>query len=232
MGTEQKRARLACLDMAGTVVSDGGVVMQAFRSALAGAGVSGEALENAMEYAGKTMGQAKSDVFSHLLGDTGEVGRAMEAFDASVGEAIDAGLVRGLPGAGEALAQLRSLGVTICLTTGFSAALQEKLVENLCWSKLVDFWLAPGVGLRGRPFPDMVLAAALRARVDDVREVAVAGDTASDLWSGWRAGAGVVAGVLTGNHGRAELEAAPHTHIIASIAELPALVGDGRAPAG
>jgi phosphoglycolate phosphatase len=64
----------------------------------------------------------------------------------------------------------------------------------------------------------------LRLGVDDVREVAVAGDTASDLWSGWRAGAGVVAGVLTGAHDRATLAEAPHTHLLDSVADLPGVV--------
>jgi phosphoglycolate phosphatase-like HAD superfamily hydrolase len=74
----------------------------------------------------------------------------------------------------------------------------------------------------------MVLAAMLRAQVDDVKEVAVVGDTASDLWSGSRAGAAVIAGVLTGSHGRPELEAAPHTHIVNSIADFPTLFsGEG-----
>ena len=57
-----------------------------------------------------------------------------------------------------------------------------------------------------------------------MREVAVAGDTTSDLLAGTRAGAGVVAGVLTGAHARAELERVPHTHIIDSVAELPVIL--------
>ena len=69
----------------------------------------------------------------------------------------------------------------------------------------------------------MILSAVLRLGVDDVRQVAVAGDTASDLVAGTRAGAAVVAGVLTGAHTRAELGGAPHTHIIDSITDFPAL---------
>jgi phosphoglycolate phosphatase-like HAD superfamily hydrolase len=70
----------------------------------------------------------------------------------------------------------------------------------------------------------MILMAVIRLGIGDVRSVAVAGDTASDLWAGSRAGAGIVAGVLTGAHGRAELEAAPHTHILESVRNLPVLV--------
>jgi phosphoglycolate phosphatase-like HAD superfamily hydrolase len=70
----------------------------------------------------------------------------------------------------------------------------------------------------------MILTAVLRLQIDDVHRVAVVGDTASDLLAGWRAGAGVVAGVLTGAHGRAELETVPHTHILSGVADLSGLV--------
>jgi phosphoglycolate phosphatase-like HAD superfamily hydrolase len=76
-----------------------------------------------------------------------------------------------------------------------------------------------------------VLTALLRLEADAVQEVAVAGDTASDLVAGTAAGAAIVAGVLTGAHDRAQLAAAPHTHILGSIAELPALVA-GQSAAG
>jgi phosphoglycolate phosphatase-like HAD superfamily hydrolase len=94
------------------------------------------------------------------------------------------------------------------------------LLERLGWDDLVDLALSPGAGIRGRPFPDLVLTAAMRLGAEDVRDVAVAGDTASDLLAGTRAGASIVAGVLTGAHDRAALEAAPHTHILGSVVEL------------
>lgn len=85
--------------------------------------------------------------------------------------------------------------------------------------------LSPSAHVRGRPHPDLVLAALLALEIDDVRQVAVAGDTANDLLAGTRAGASVVAGVLTGAHGREELAAAPHTHLLDSVAELPSVCG-------
>ena len=223
------RTRLACLDMAGTLVADDGLVLQGFSAALDAAGLDGERLEEAMRYALATMGQAKSAVFEHLLGKPLLVAAAVEVFDATVGQAVESGRVNEITGAREAMSELRSMDLGICLTTGFSPGLQATIIEHLGWGDLVDFSLAPGPGLRGRPYPDMVLAAMLRAQVDDVKEVAVVGDTASDLLSGSRAGAAVVVGVLTGSHGRPELEAAPHTHIISSIADFPALFSRGQA---
>lgn len=71
----------------------------------------------------------------------------------------------------------------------------------------------------------MVLAAFLRTgAVADVRDVVVAGDTAYDMLSGRRAGAGVVAGVLTGAHDRAALAEHGATHVLASVADLPAVL--------
>jgi phosphoglycolate phosphatase-like HAD superfamily hydrolase len=55
----------------------------------------------------------------------------------------------------------------------------------------------------------MPLTALLRLGGGSVHELAVAGDTPSDLESGLRAGAGIVAGVLSGDSARAELEAVP-----------------------
>ncbi len=84
--------------------------------------------------------------------------------------------------------------------------------------------LAPADAGRGRPYPDLVLTALLRAEVDDVRRVAVVGDTASDITSGLRAGAAIVAGTLTGAHNAQTLREAGATHILDTVAELPDLL--------
>jgi phosphoglycolate phosphatase len=216
--------RLACVDMAGTVMVDGGLVLEAFRAALTGAGVEGPAFGPAMEYAHETMGLSKSVVFRHLLGSDELVALALSEFDSAIDAAIKDGRVTEIPGATSIMAAIRAAGTKVCLTTGFSAEVQRAVIDHLGWEDVTDFFIAPSETVRGRPFPDMVLAAALKAQVDDVREVAVVGDTANDLWSGHRAGASVVAGVLTGSHNRQELERAPHSDILASIVDFPALL--------
>ena len=216
--------RLACIDMAGTVITDGGIVLNAFQAALETVGVNGPDLDHAMTYALETMGLSKAVVFTHLLGRDERVDEALTAFAAAMDGAMKNGDVGEIPGAAQVLADLRAGGTAVCLTTGFSPEVQQAIIEHLGWDELVDFVMAPSATVRGRPYPDMVLTAVLRAGVDDVREVAVVGDTANDLWSGYRAGASVVAGVLTGSHGRADLERAPHTHILASILDFPPLV--------
>ena len=68
-----------------------------------------------------------------------------------------------------------------------------------------------------------MLHALLQVRVDNVRHVAVAADTASALLSGWSAGAWIVAGV-GGPVRQPELSVAPHTHLRRDFASLATLV--------
>jgi len=55
--------------------------------------------------------------------------------------------------------------------------------------------------------------------------VAVAGDTASDMASGRRAGAGWVVGVETGADDADRLREGGATQVIFSVAELPGVLG-------
>ncbi len=218
--------RLAALDMAGTTVADEGAVEEAFQSALDAVGlVAGDLTEDPGAYIRRTMGQSKIAVFTELLGgDRHRAGRANTAFESAFDQAVDRGEVTALPGAEDTFAALRDAGVRICLTTGFSPATRDRIVDALDWAGRIDLALSPADAGRGRPWPDMILTAVLRLRIDDVAEVAVAGDTASDLVAGTRSGASVVAGVLTGAHTAEELGDAPHTHLLGSIAELPGVV--------
>jgi len=213
--------------MAGTTVADGGAVESSFVDAMMHCGVAedSEQMRAALEHVRASMGQSKIAVFRHLFaGNEMEAARANEAFEAAYARAVDGGQISPMPGAEGALAELREMGVKVCLTTGFAPDTRNRILDALRWHSLVDLALSPSDAGRGRPFPDMILAAVLRLEVDAVREVAVAGDTVSDLLAGTRAGASIVAGVLTGAHGRADLETAPHTHILDSIAALPGVL--------
>jgi phosphonatase-like hydrolase len=218
--------RLAALDMAGTTVADEGAVEEAFQAALDAVGlVAGDLMDDPGAYIRRTMGQSKITVFTELLGgDRHRAEAANAAFEAAFDQAVARGEVAELRGAVDTFAALRAGGVRLCLTTGFSPATRDRIIASLGWEGLVDLVLSPADAGRGRPWPDMILTAVLRLRIDDVAEVAVAGDTTSDLIAGTRAGASVVAGVLTGAHSAEELGRAPHTHLLGSVAELPALL--------
>jgi phosphonatase-like hydrolase len=218
---------LACLDMAGTTVADGGAVLTAFRAALDALGVVGEAERGRMtEYVVATMGESKITVLRALFpGDEDRAQAANRAFESAYARGIDR--AEPIPDAVETLEALREDGVRIALTTGFSRATADALLEHLGWRRLIDLSLTPqDVGGRGRPYPDLVLAAAARLADGNPARVAVAGDTVGDIRCGLAAGAPIVAGVLTGAHGRDRLAEAGATHLLGSVALLPAVLGD------
>ncbi|CAN5577901.1 phosphonatase-like hydrolase [soil metagenome] len=225
-GGDRVSIRLVCLDMAGTTVVDDGAVEDAFVQTMVEQGVAAGSAElaGALDVVHRTMGQSKIVVFRELFADEARAQAANAGFERAYEAGVSRGSVAALPGAADLMGALRDAGVAVCLTTGFAPSTRQAIVESLGWGGRVDLALSPADAGRGRPFPDMVLTAMLRLEVDDVRHVAVAGDTANDLLAGWRAGAGVVAGVLTGAHDRATLEAAPHTHILDTIADLAPLV--------
>jgi phosphonatase-like hydrolase len=172
-----------------------------------------------------TMGMAKLEVFTLLLGQGGAAGRANEAFEQAYGRLVAAGAARPIDGAAEAVVRLQQAGLRVAFTTGFSPRTRQALLRSLGWEQLADLALSPADAGRGRPHPDMVLTALLRLQVSEVAAVAVAGDTASDMVAGRRAGASVVAGVLTGSDDRQRLAEAGATHVLGSVAELPDLLG-------
>ena len=215
---------IACLDMAGTTVADDGVVMDAFETAISNRGLSADGYARAMKDVRATMGQSKIEVFRRILGDEDAALDANQAFENHYERAVRAGAVAPLPGAVEAISALRAAGLKVCLLTGFSPSTRDALLDALDWRPLIDLALSPADAGRGRPWPDLPLTALLRLGGGAVGELATVGDTRSDIESGLRAGAGLVAGVLTGGPPAAELTAAGATHVLDSIAGLPALL--------
>jgi phosphoglycolate phosphatase len=221
------RITVACLDMAGTTVADEGSVMSAFRAAMDQLGLAPgtPGYDRAAEIVRVTMGQSKIEVFRRILGDEGSAAAANAAFEEQYARIIGAGEIAPLAGAVATLSALREAGIKICLATGFSPATRDAVLDALGWRPLVDLALSPADAGRGRPWPDLPLTALLRLGGGAVSELAVAGDTASDVESGLRAGAGLVAGVLTGSGSRAELEQAGAPHVLASVSGLLPLLG-------
>ena len=214
---------VACLDMAGTTVRDDGVVLDAFRSAISGRGLSEAEYDQAIKDVQATMGQSKIEVFRRLLGDEGPA--ANQAFEEYYAAAVRAGAAEALPGAVDVLATLRAAGIKVCLLTGFSPVTRDAVLDALDWRPLIDLALSPADAGRGRPWPDLPLTALLRLGGGAVAELATVGDTPSDIESGLRAGAGIVAGVLTGSTSREEFAQAGAPHVLDTVAGFPALLG-------
>jgi phosphonatase-like hydrolase len=221
------RITVACLDMAGTTVADDGSVLAAFRAAAAEFGLAPGApgYTEAIAFVQDTMGQSKIEVFRQLLGSEEKARRGNQVFEESYADSVRTGLVTALPGAAVTMTALRSAGIKVCLCTGFAPATRDAVLDALGWRPLIDLALSPADAGRGRPWPDLPLTALLRLRGGSVSELAVVGDTAADVESGLRAGAGLVVGVTSGSASRETLAAAGAPYILDSVTGLLPLVG-------
>lgn len=213
---------LIVLDMAGTTVSDDGVVETAFQRAAERTGVADRMpWDDALAHVRATMGQSKIEVFTHLAGgDRAAAERATAAFEGAYAEIVAEQGVTEIPGAADAIQGLKDAGLRVVLTTGFAPVTRDALIDGLGWRGLIDLALSPVDAGRGRPAPDLVLAALIRTQTSSVAAVAVAGDTISDVESGRRAGAGLVAGVLTGAHDARALELAGADVVLEDVTHL------------
>jgi len=227
---QHKRIQLAVVDMAGTTVMDDGLVVNAFEAAATAVGVpeSGPERERARQYVLDTMGQSKISVFRALFGSEELAQQANAAFERAYEQLIDEGKAAPIAGATDAISRLRENGIRVALTTGFSGTTQEKLLAALGWQSLADLVLAPSDGVRGRPYPDLILTALMRLEADSVFNVAALGDTTSDIESALRAGVAIAAGTLTGAHDDRQLRDAGATHVVGSITDFAELILQNR----
>jgi phosphonatase-like hydrolase len=214
---------LAC-DLAGTTVHDRGEVPAAFGQALREAGVPFEPAEVTA-----WRGASKREVLERLLaregGDHGTAGvqRVYGRFRTLLGERLAGSRPLSLPGVGDMFERLRRQGIRVALTTGFDREVVTNILAAVEWAPLLDAWICSEDVTRGRPAPYMIYRAMERCGVDDVRGVAVVGDTRLDLEAGWNAGATWRIGVLTGAHDRRTLEQGRYTHLLESVTAVPTL---------
>ncbi|MGH7592891.1 MAG: HAD family hydrolase [Gemmatimonadales bacterium] len=230
--------RLVVFDVAGTTVRDGGgAVQQAMRDAIAATGLT--LREGAM--AGVT-GLAKPQAIRVLLEGHGRT-ELLPRADSIHADFVarmrryyrEDDRVAPVDGAVQTFGALRDAGIRVALNTGFSRIVLDEILRRLGWvgtAGPVDATIASDEVARGRPYPDMIDA--LRTSLGGVpyTEVAKVGDTPVDLQEGTMARCGLVVGVLSGAHDHASLMPHPNDALIASVAELPALLREkGLLPA-
>src|SRR6185437_5426774 len=109
-------------------------------------------------------------------------------------------------------------------STGFGREISDSIFHRLNWEKYFAARITSDDVQQGRPAPWMIFHAMEAARIANVAEVLVIGDTPLDLQAGTNAGARGVVGVLSGASKREKLEPEPHTDIIPSVAALPELI--------
>lgn len=218
------RPALVVLDLVGTTIRADDAVPAAFVAALAADGIAVDAATLAA-VRGATKRQAIAVLLPAGLDHAARVERAYGRFREAVRAAYAPGAVAEVPGAAAAMARLRAAGMKLALNTGFDRALTDHLLGVLGWTGLADAVVCGDEVAAGRPAPDLIRLAMMRAGTRDTAAVANVGDTTLDLGAGANAGVGWNIGVWSGAHDRVRLAAAPHTHLCASIAEVPAILG-------
>ncbi|NQW65353.1 MAG: HAD-IA family hydrolase [Actinobacteria bacterium] len=217
---------MIAFDVAGTVLNDDGLVILAFKKAFEATQPDLWPTHGAewTQYAIDTMGQSKIHVFTELLGNADKAYQANVAFEESyLSEIAEVGAVP-IAGAEDVFKYLRTKGIAIALTTGFSPSTLDTLLIELGWKDLIDISVTPAEAGRGRPHPDMLNKAAKTIGVTTPANVIVLGDTAADMQAAVAFGAGQVIGVLTGTHDEHTLHAAGATSIVNSVADLKTLI--------
>ncbi len=219
------RPELIVTDFAGTTMREEGAVPRAYRQALIEHGIPFSEDDLATR-----RGASKRAVFHELAArddpacerpDRGD--RALASFESALRREYETGNVREVDGAEAALRRLRRAGCKLALSSGFDRGLVDLLVDRLGWGELFDLVLASGDVPTGRPAPYLIYRAMAELGVHDVARVAVVGDTPLDLQAGTNARAGWVIGVLSGAHAIETLGLTSHTHLLPSVAALPAL---------
>jgi phosphonatase-like hydrolase len=225
------KMQLVVFDMAGTTIRDDDAVNGCLREALQADGV-----HVTRDEVNTVMGMPKPVAIATLLSRATLGGQSAPL---AVVERLHTDFLRRMiefyrtdprvapmPGAQSCLEELKRAGIRVALDTGFSRDIVDVILARLGWDQpgFLDATVASDEVPRGRPHPDLLFEAMRRCGVTDTKRVAKVGDTPSDLQEGTAAGCALVIGVTNGTHTREQLEAHPHTHLIASLNDLPALV--------
>lgn len=218
-----RELELVIFDVAGTTVEDFGEVPDAFTAALAEHGI-----RVTREQLNGVRGASKRRAVLHFIpAGPGRLRRAESVYNSfreHLARRYTSAGVRPVPGAALTFQSLRSLGARVALNTGFDREITGLLLDALGWADgVVDAVVCGDDVAEGRPAPYMIFRAMEAAGASSVHRVANVGDTTLDLRAGHNAGVRWNVGVLTGAHSRRTLEAEPHTHLMTSVAELPAL---------
>jgi phosphonatase-like hydrolase len=223
--TQNKRVRLVVLDVGGTIIQDHGEVPEAMHSALARRGV-----EVSFAEIGEWRGASKRGMVRHFV----ELRTKPDAKREALIEAIYSDFsnqttaayanVQPIAGAEDAIRQLRADKYLVATTTGFDRPLTDMVFKKLGWHEYFVTTITSDDVVDGRPSPFMLFHAMEAAHVDSVDEVVAVGDTPLDLQAAGNAKLRGIIGVYSGAATKERLSAERHTHILASVAELPALM--------
>lgn len=216
---------LVVFDMAGTTVDEQNVVYKTVHQAIQRAGFEVSLDEVLLHAAGKEKFQAILDVLQSKSNEQVAPETVMPVFrdfDALLDRAYQELTPKAMPGAVHVFETLRSHGIKVVLNTGYKRKVAEGLLQKLGWEEglTFDLLLTADDVPRGRPYPDMILAAMQRFQVTDPKLTAKIGDSIVDIEEGIAAGCSISAGITTGAQTAAQLQTATPTHILTKLEDI------------
>jgi phosphonatase-like hydrolase len=223
-----QEVKLVVFDLAGTVIEDSGQVPAAFTAVL-----RNHEIEITSESLREVRGSSKREVIQRFVErqpgiSTAEVLAHTEeiynSFRCTLAGMYEKDGVREIAGATETFTWLQQRGVRVALNTGFDRTITELLLNSMRWDgDLINAVVCGDDVAQGRPAPYLIFRAMEMSGVTSVHQVTNVGDTVLDLQAGQNAGVRYNIGVLSGAHKREQLERELHTHLLSSVAMLPAL---------
>jgi phosphonatase-like hydrolase len=218
--------RLIVLDVGGTIIQDRGDVPEALQGALAKRGMTVTPDEIA-----RWRGASKREVVRHFVDERSTADSAgKDTLAATIYADFNTRAIEvykdvpAIAGAEKAFQKLRQSGYLLASSTGFGREIAASIFQRLRWEKYFAAMITSDDVAQGRPAPYLIFHAMEAARVSNVAEVLAVGDTPLDLQAGKNAGIRGVIGVLSGASNEERLLPEPHTDILSSVAELPALI--------
>ena len=201
---------LVCLDLPCLVTVEPSVRSEALDRALRRLGVDQQASEYATAAASVPVwpGPAARAAFRSVFGGDAQADAAAAAYDDAFGPCAARAGAGLRPGAVDLVSHLRARGARVCVTTEFSAASREALLDVLVWPELVAALVSADPG-----DADGVVTTALGRLGVRPGETAVLAGSVSGVQAGMAAGAARIVGVEGVDAGRAQLLAAGAGHV-------------------
>jgi len=222
----KRQIRLVILDIGGTIIEDHGEVPNAMHAALARHGVDVSFAEIA-----DWRGASKREMVRHFIelrkgsADPSLVTNVYDQFVDQMNKAYEK--LRPIDGAEDAMSQMRRDGYILATTTGFDRPVTEMILGRLGWKHFFVASITSDDVVDGRPAPYMLFHAMEAARVDNVGEAIAIGDTPLDIQAANNGGLAAAIGVYSGAATEERLRKEKYSHILASVASLPALLRSG-----
>ncbi len=217
--------KLAVFDMAGTTVNDRDEVYRVLRQA-----PEREVAKFSDEQFQQFMGTEKHWAIGRLLElggvePTKEVHEhAWQWFRQELERTYRAEPPTPLPGIEDMFKQLRSQGVKVGLTTGFSREIVDIILGAMGWDEdTVDIVVAGDEVKMGRPEPFLIQKVMGKAGITEAAEVISTGDTEADVVSAQRAGVTSV-GVLTGHLNEEHFKALNADYVLGSASTIGSII--------